>query len=1653
MKNIIQQHIIDKQYINITIDGNITQSELKILQEQLVHTYKTKIGEELDRIFTRLVPPDIHVRLEKLEIELPTIQITSLSDVANFAKIVEREFNKKAEKIIRDKILKASDGTLEKSSSGKDLQVSKWAIMETFLEEGTYPPWASARNLSADKIFEELINKSPSKMADIIIRLSKKSNKKLIDRIIYQFRPKYIERLLSVLFQKHGRSALKQLSTIRRRLGQRYKSMRGQKSVDKAILSAAFEYVLEQYAKNSRVKYNEKDFIQHVVEVIQSKYKHVSEDDLVRESDAVKPEFNTQYSDLDVLEYFLQYGSVPYWAGTESRSSMQNLLESLLNKRLVPLQRMIEKNLGDSNFLQRLVMQFSTEHIFRLLEPLADDHLRFLENTLREFKGLSQRLAGLTETQGQQALKQAAIEFLTRQRGRFSKEDITRLALEKAAAYARSTFHEAVESFYGHLQQASATQYDLTRSELIRALNEIDPQLSGQLETSAREKRVLKTEEAQLLQEIENLREQIKAEGLSESDLSRLNKERKQLRKRLKALRDRMSNLGVATADSVSAFHEQKSELERKLTLVQQEIQRGTDLHQAEMEELQQERNELREELRLLGDNFQRLQDKLLKDFDKAATPAQRQKLLNEFERAIALILRDRNRLQIRLTEILAASEQTLDAKKQRKLHKQEKRITEEIKKLDAQLEKLEPVEAALKTEMEESAQATETPSATSKLDFMLFFLQYGSTPWWAEEYRNSSVQDIFEEFAKDSPDKLRHAFARIGRNPVVWQRLVNQLNNEVLERILITLFPNFAGFAISTALLLEKIIDAKIIGTLERVSARYFKWSKVVEMLFTTPSSLSPSSFVRDVALAVAREFSISPSTLLEYMTNLSNNNPGTRLSIFADIISPIKDTEEVLNTEKELLEVAFRKQEEESGRVLPEDKKYDTLADYLLRNKYSDAAVKAGYSSASKMEALLLELLEKQPAATLKLLEAAIANPHARRVFIMEMSDSTFWEIVLLVGAKTMPLIRRYIIDLGQALGDERMLMAREALLRYIRESGDKPFLIRDYLHILLQDATKATQRQKIAILNEWKRKLSEVKDAESSLILSIMLAEKLDMKERLDASGDKSEQDNLKDQMTVLELEYRQQSQRLVFVLNREQAQTQGLTEIPSNLTELYALIEKTTADIKRLRDSIVENAKGEQALEQIMSWRQIAQLEGQLELLQQAEPFAVRRLRDRKSETESHLKALEADLQKLLSARPPALPPAPEDSDLEQLSDLMGSPQFRTRLLGLSEAERADWVEFAKEMGLDDLIDQWGLRDEKDDFLRALSDSSLEELQAHWEELPDKNDERYRRLQSRLKVLLTRRLGELRHKQRALMRQFEEASTEDAVDALRRQLLTIELQQNDILNEFFAAPLDNNLRQALQRVKTNIQAIFKRLRVAADRRKAELAEGQKTVLEEKIKVQRELVKKIEEEQKALTAVPELEKEKPQEKPVEQKKKPPKAIDETLYVRNAGMVLLSPYFNRLFTMTNLLEKNRFVSEEAQIRAVHLLQYVILGRTEHPENELVLNKIICGLPLDTPVPMDVGLTEEEKNACAALLQGTINNWPRMKTMTPDALRGTFLVREGSLTEEADRWKLKVEKGSFDMLLRTLPWAFSFIRHGWMPKFIMVEWELPGPS
>jgi len=167
------------------------------------------------------------------------------------------------------------------------------------------------------------------------------------------------------------------------------------------------------------------------------------------------------------------------------------------------------------------------------------------------------------------------------------------------------------------------------------------------------------------------------------------------------------------------------------------------------------------------------------------------------------------------------------------------------------------------------------------------------------------------------------------------------------------------------------------------------------------------------------------------------------------------------------------------------------------------------------------------------------------------------------------------------------------------------------------------------------------------------------------------------------------------------------------------------------------------------------------------------------------------------------------------------------------------------------------------------------------------------------------------------------------------------------------------------------------------------------------------------------------------------------------EVIYIANAGMVLAGAYLQRLFGMLALADNDAFISPAAAERAVHLLQYLATGHTGTPEPLLVLNKVLCGLPIGAPVLREFVITPQESAAIDGLLQAMISHWKILGHTSIAGLRESFLQREGRLSfDEEDGWQLQVEPRSFDMLLDQLPWGYSLQKLPWMKEPLHVEWR-----
>ena len=161
----------------------------------------------------------------------------------------------------------------------------------------------------------------------------------------------------------------------------------------------------------------------------------------------------------------------------------------------------------------------------------------------------------------------------------------------------------------------------------------------------------------------------------------------------------------------------------------------------------------------------------------------------------------------------------------------------------------------------------------------------------------------------------------------------------------------------------------------------------------------------------------------------------------------------------------------------------------------------------------------------------------------------------------------------------------------------------------------------------------------------------------------------------------------------------------------------------------------------------------------------------------------------------------------------------------------------------------------------------------------------------------------------------------------------------------------------------------------------------------------------------------------------------------------VKNAGLVIVSSYIMLLLERLSLVKNDTFVDETSQSEAVHYLQFLVTGLSNTAEFLLPLNKVLCGLPLSYPVQHGIVITESNKQLIEGLINAVIGYWPSIGDSSVNGFRGNWLVRDGLLTEQEDKWELAVEKRAYDVLIQHSPFSFSVIKYPWMNKPLHVIW------
>lgn len=1679
------QHTIEHQIINLDIQGTRRSKDVQTIQKNLVQLYKEVFAVQLDKLFTELVPEDIDIQLDKLEIDLGTI---------NFKRITELEqklikvFRETAKKAIQKKLkeVQAQNGlpTQRKAKFTKD------SIVEYFLLNGHYPSWAKPENGSIRELVDDLLAKKGRSFAQRLFKIGK--DKRVRERLHHQFSVDQLEQLLVLMYGEKSAKVRKKLNMIQKRLGKRS---------EKAVLSAALIYILEQSNTLATITYNERELVQKVIEEVQ---KRKAAPDV---SSKIRPEFKDDYTNLQLLRYFLDHGAIPAWADVDSKRSLQDLFEMLLEQQLAGVQRILERNIGNSTFVRRLVLQFPTQSILKLMEPTPAENVEFVESSIGDFEFLSKDRQNIKRTISKGKIKQIVLEtvlqyFFAQKRTKFVKKTFINQVLEGLSEATNTSTETLVKETYKSVRRKQNNSY------LRPVLEDLDHGIQEKVAAERSQLQAARREYRQLERRLSKLRQKQLDGNLSsaeQANLRKLNQELKQLEQTMEELEDLDMPLELELV--LKERQSIKSNLKRLKDEDRNRLEKRLERTEKTFFKLQ---NSLKKEVATLLDNKKKLLERTGSLAEKRIKRVNSR--LSKYQRAIQAVLGqlllDQQELTLLLTDLNRALRSNISTEEKQLLRQERRRLQDELIQINTYIELLETESKKLEEALAEAMVVVETgedpdlaPSRTSKLDALLFMLKYGATPWWAEDFPKQSIEEMVLEFVQKSPDKLLKALRQVGKYPVVWERLVNQLSTRSIERLLGELFPNAARTIIAQSNLLSTIHFSQGFPHLNNVESKRFRWAVILEYTLGQGQGFQIQQFTKAILLQTARLYSISPKKFLDFSNNIIQNRGGD-LEQFLDPNKILEKDKEVEALERELRVYAQEQADKDAGLFLDDRQKMELLADFLSSGNISDKAKELNYTTINSFENLLLDQIQQNRRDARYVIFNLLRLSNSRKLIIESFSEDTFWEIVYLVKPKGFLPLKRYFTDFKKIFKDRELYTEKDVLFSFFLAQQQAKFDINSYIKTLLVFRKETSGRKPLLILNEWKQALKGLgRGAQSSMLLSVLMLEVDALKQEQRQTTDSYLRMNLEERTALAAEEYTDLSQEMTDVLYEETTEAQGIEEEEHDQDRLEELLTELENELKGLRR---EATSTRDTLKIMDIKRKIVQYEVQIKLLSQKRPPLVRKL-------EQEIKTLQATIQTLEKEAKDNQPPVVEDVILaeepleqtlieQQLDVLKNIPKqapsvlrtlpnlfkqleplkevqvlFVLRLQAMAEqlpdgAYKTQLVALLATapmatIRLDKLREDQTLLEAQQELVQKIGQVAPVLLWQEWEsidaqidpnvspQLQAKQADLYQVIRRYEQQNFIAYVENMQLMQDQLETAVSEAITLEQLEDLQEQLEMREGQQLRQLDELLSAVRDDDNRKDFEGLRRNLQRRFVRLSNQRIRQSQTLLSLDEEAVQQQISIQKGKIENLElQKERALDAISKKEnqsKEAPTKRKREKQAPKPRPVDEPLQIYNAGLVLIWPYLSRLFGILKYTENKAFVSEETQLKAIHVLQYLATGKTEAPENELLLNKIFCGYPINEPVPFSVEFTPQELEIADGLLKGVLANWPKMKNMSPDALRTTFLMRTGTIKEEEDKWTLIVQKNAFDVLLKTVPWGFNFVKFSWAPKFVTVEWPL----
>ncbi|RDE50477.1 MAG: hypothetical protein DVS81_11105 [Candidatus Accumulibacter meliphilus] len=193
-----QQHIIRRHFLHVELSGS--ESDGLALQRRLSELCRLALPPALEAVFDHAVPPHVHLRIDRLDVDAGTVDLATLE--ADLLAAVSEAVDKQLRGQIAPRLL--LDGSKSTDASRQTEQQSVEAAWVFFLHTGTLPWWFC---LPAGQSLEQAIadswqgatppNASPrSFQADLLVALGSTAVRQ---RLLTQYSPDFLERLLARL--------------------------------------------------------------------------------------------------------------------------------------------------------------------------------------------------------------------------------------------------------------------------------------------------------------------------------------------------------------------------------------------------------------------------------------------------------------------------------------------------------------------------------------------------------------------------------------------------------------------------------------------------------------------------------------------------------------------------------------------------------------------------------------------------------------------------------------------------------------------------------------------------------------------------------------------------------------------------------------------------------------------------------------------------------------------------------------------------------------------------------------------------------------------------------------------------------------------------------------------------------------------------------------------------------------------------------------------------------------------------------------------------------------------------------------------------------------------------------------------------------------